>query len=64
MVSGEEETVMAAKGGWGFKGAESQNSFVLEGAFKGYLVQTSCNEQGHLPLYQVTVSPFTPDPGC
>lgn len=64
MVSGGEETVTAAKGGWGFKVAESQNSFVWKRIFKDYLVQISCSEQGHVPLHHIALSPFTPDPEC
>jgi len=36
--------------------------FGLEGTFKGHLVQTPCNEQGHLQLDQVAWSPV--QPGC
>jgi len=32
-------------------------SFVLEGSFKGSLLQPPCNEQGHLQLDQVDQSP-------
>jgi len=36
----------------------------LEGTFKGRLVQTPCNEQGHLPLDQVAQSLVQPDLEC
>jgi len=35
--------------------------FGLKGAFKGHLVQTLCNEQGHLQLDQVSQSPVQHD---
>ena len=37
---------------------------VLEGTFKGQLVQPPCNEQGHPPLDQVAQSPVQPDLEC
>ena len=36
----------------------------LEGAFKGYLVQLPCNEQGHPQLNQVAQRPLHPDLEC
>jgi len=39
-------------------------SFELEGALKGHLVQLSYNECGHLQLYQVAQSPIQPDLEC
>jgi len=39
-------------------------SFELEGALKGHLVQLFCNEQGHLHLDQVAQSPAHPDLEC
>ena len=48
---------------------ESQNhriieTFALEGAFKGHLVQPSCTEEGHLQLDQVAQSPIQTDLEC
>jgi len=38
--------------------------FELEGIFKGHLVQTPCNEQGHLSLDQLAQSAVQPDLDC
>jgi len=38
--------------------------FELEGNFKGHLVQSPCNEQGHRQLDQVSQSPIQPDLEC
>ena len=39
-------------------------SFGLEGAFKGHLVQLLCNEQGHLQLDKIAQSPIQPVLKC
>ena len=38
--------------------------FGLEGTFKDHLVQSPCNEQGHLQLDQVAQSPVQPGLEC
>lgn len=40
---------------------ESCNSLSLKGPFKDYLVQTLCNELGHIQLEQIAQSPIEPD---
>jgi len=38
--------------------------FRLEATFKGHLVKSPCNEQGHLQLRHVAQSPIQPDLEC
>ncbi|KAK4818441.1 hypothetical protein QYF61_013128 [Mycteria americana] len=42
----------------------SSASSCPDGTFKGHVVQTPCNEQGHLQLDQVAQSPIQPDLEC
>ena len=42
----------------------SQNHRIIEGKFKGLLVQAPCHQQGHLQLDQVAQSPVQPGLEC